>query len=97
MPAFAAFAPSGVTGLSGEGVTINAGVNRWICGKCGSPMAATFDYLPTQIYIPIGVIDDADDLSPQVHCFAEQALSWLHMNDGVTKQTGTGRDTLLGG
>ena len=97
MPAFAAFAPADVTGLTGPGKVINPGVTRWNCDNCGSPMAATFDYLPDQIYLSLGVIDKADDLTPQVHCFAQQALPWLHMDDGVTKETGTGRDTLLGG
>ncbi len=95
-PAFAAFDPKCVSGLDGNGVQINAGVRRWNCNSCGSPLAATFDYLPQQIYLPLGIIENADDLVPQVHCFANRALPWLHMDDDIPKENGTARDTLLG-
>lgn len=97
MPGFAAFATGHVSGLIGPGLVTNAGVHRWNCTSCGSPIAATFDYLDGQVYVPLGVIDEADDLTPQAHCFADRALDWLHMDDGVAKEVGTGRDRLLGG
>lgn len=94
MPAFAAFKRNEVSGLQGPGVSINPGVTRWNCPKCGSPLAATFDYLPDQVYVPLGLIEDAENLRPEIHCHHDQALSWLHLDDGLPRASDTGREFL---
>ena len=57
-------------------------------------MAATFDYLPGQTYVPLGVIDQAAELVPQIHCHADQALPWLSLHDALPRESGSARDAL---
>ena len=71
-----------------------SGVERWNCAACGSPLAAWFPYLPDQVYIPIGIMEQADALPPQLHSHADSALPWLHIDDTVPRQSGTARDAL---
>ncbi|MEM7506678.1 MAG: GFA family protein [Pseudomonadota bacterium] len=73
------------------------GVDRWNCAKCGSPLAARFDYLPEQIYIPIGVIDQAADLPPALHSHADNCLPWLNLQDNLPRHSATARPALLSG
>ena len=94
MPAFAAFKTSDLDGLDGPSVSTNEGIQRWNCTKCGSPLAATFDYLPGQVYVPLGLFDDANNLTPEVHCHHEQALTWLHLDDGLPRAADSGREFL---
>lgn len=73
-----------------------SGVARQNCPDCGSPLTAVFPYLPDQIYVPLGLFDAAENLVPQVHCFAGKALSWAIHEDGLPREGGTGRDRLAG-
>lgn len=57
-------------------------------------MAARFDYLPDQVYVPLGVLDQIDELAPELHCHASNAPTWLHLNDGLPRDGGSGRDHL---
>lgn len=67
---------------------------RWTCATCGSPLAARFDYLPGQIYVPIGILDQAAELAPQLHCHAAQTLPWLCLNDDLPRSAGSARAVL---
>ncbi len=94
--ALAAFAPDSLlwTPALGVGVSHSAGVRRWFCTSCGSPLVARYEYLPDQSYVPIGLFDDASSLAPQSHSHAGSALSWLHLRDDLPKSTGSGRGRL---
>ncbi|WP_415404188.1 GFA family protein [Tateyamaria sp. SN3-11] len=70
------------------------GVERWNCPGCGSPLAAWFPYLPDQVYVPIGVMDQADVLPPALHSHADSALPWLHIDDTAPRESGSARDAL---
>jgi hypothetical protein len=70
------------------------GVTRWNCLACGSPLMARFEYLPDQIYVPLGLIDQAADLPPQLHCHADAAFPWLQISDDAPRAAGSGRDSL---
>lgn len=95
---FAAFAPDDltITPALGAGRQHNPGVTRWNCGSCGSPIAAQFDYLPGQLYVSIGLLDQADLLKPQLHSHADQRLNWLDINDHLPRLHGSARDDLNG-
>ena len=66
--AFAAFDEDFVTFSPDEGrvAAVNPGVSRTFCGNCGSPLTGRYDYLPGQVYIAVGVIDQAADLRTRV-------------------------------
>lgn len=70
------------------------GVARWFCGACGTPLAATYDYLPDQIYIGLGLLDHAEDLAPQGHAHAANTLSWLHIEDELPRDVASARARL---
>ena len=78
----------------GPGVSHSPGVERWNCPQCGSPLAATFDYLPGQVYVPLGILDQAAEIAPENHCHSDAALPWLHMEDGLPRDAGSARERL---
>jgi len=80
----------------GTAFTHHPGVDRWTCRVCGSPLAARFDYLPGQIYVPLGVIDQADRFPAQSHCYYGSRLPWLHAGDDLPKEEGSNRAALSG-
>lgn len=95
--AFAAFDESAVTFTPSEGhmVDANPGVTRSFCGKCGSPLAGRYDYLPGMVYVALGVLDQAGDLAPQLHAHDSQRLQWLHIDDELERFPGTARSKLI--
>ncbi|MBT0955888.1 GFA family protein [Alphaproteobacteria bacterium KMM 3653] len=93
--AFAAFGPGDVT-LTPPPAPLTAvkGVDRWSCPTCGSPLAAQFDYLPDQTYVPVGILDQAESLAPELHCHADSRLPWLTLTDGLHQAPASARSTL---
>lgn len=84
-----AFAPD-----AGPARSLVAGVTRWSCPTCASPLAAEFSYLPGQTYVPIGLLDQAADLPPTLHAHAGAALPWLHLTDDLPRISASSRETL---
>ena len=70
------------------------GVTRWFCPDCGSPLAAVFDYLPGQIYLPLGLIDQAAQLPPELHAHDRYRLPWLQIHDDIPRVGGSSRTIL---
>lgn len=97
-PAFAAFGPKDLSAepaLDAPVIT-NSGVERWNCKHCGSPLAATFEYIRDQIYTPLGLIDQADQLPAEIHCFSKKQLPGLHIMDDATRGIGSTCCALIG-
>ncbi len=78
----------------GRPVSHAEGAERWFCKDCGSPLAAQYDYLPDQIYIPIGLLDQAAELGPKLHAHTGSRLPWLHLDDDLTKIDASSRAAL---
>lgn len=91
--AFAAFAEAAVQAAPAwpDPISFKPGVKRWSCIDCNSPLAAAFDYLPGQIYIPLGIIDQAHELMPEIHAHEESRLPWLHIADSLPRSNGSAR------
>ena len=70
------------------------GVTRWSCPDCGSPLAAAFDYLPGQLYIPLGLIDQAGRLPLEFHAHDGDRLPWLQIADDIPRVVGSSRTIL---
>ncbi len=89
--AFAAFGEGKIVFEPEEGkrVSINEGVVRTFCENCGSSLTGRYDYLPNQIYVSIGIIDQADELMPEVHAHAAERLRWLHIDDDLERSEAT--------
>ena len=94
--AFAAFDEAAVTLSPDEGrkVVVNPGVMRTFCSTCGSPLTGRYEYLPGQVYIAVGVLDQASALIPQLHAHEAQRLTWLHIDDDLERFATTSRSRL---
>lgn len=75
-------------------MSTNAGVTRWFCRNCGTALLAHYDYLPDQLYVPIGIIDQATDIKPEMHCYAKSGMPWLHIQDDLDRHDDSGSDAL---
>jgi hypothetical protein len=94
--AWAAIEEAAVTFSPDEGRTasVNPGVTRSFCGSCGSTLACRYDYLPGQVYVAIGLLDQAAELAPEVHAHEAQRLPWLHIDDGIERFAQSSRSRL---
>jgi len=94
--AFAAMDEKAVIFSPDEGrkVTVNPGVTRTFCANCGSSLTGRYDYLSGQIYISLGIIDQANDLAPEIHSHASERLIWLHINDDLERVPTTARSKI---
>jgi hypothetical protein len=94
--AFAAFDEAAVTVSPDEGRSVapNPGVVRSFCPVCGSPLTGRYAYLPGQVYIAIGILDQANDLAPHLHAHESQRLTWLHIDDDLERFAMTSRSRL---
>ena len=95
-PAFAAFDVHSMTATPPLPAPFSVvdGIERWNCVACGSPMLARFDYVSDQFYVPVGVLDDAEHLTPNMHCHAQHALPWVQFDDDLPRHAGSGRTSL---
>lgn len=94
--AFAAFDADHVT-VHGKlrrapGPSIEA--HRKFCPSCGSHVFAHYDYLPGQIYVSLGCIEQAADLPPAQHAHWDAALPWLQLDDDLPRSGASARDGL---
>ncbi|MGI9407859.1 MAG: GFA family protein [Hyphomicrobiaceae bacterium] len=94
--AFAAFDEKAVTFKPDEGrkVTANPGVTRTFCAHFGSSLTGRYDYLPGQVYISLGVVDQANDIAPEIHTHESERLTWLHIDDDLERVAATGRSKI---
>ena len=94
--AFAAFDETALSFVPNEGrsVSVNSGVTRSFCECCGTPLTGRYEYLPGMVYVSLGVVDQADELAPQLHAHESNRLSWLHIDDECKRITRSARDEL---
>jgi hypothetical protein len=94
--AFAAFDEAAVTFTPDQGrkVAASPGVTRTFCAVCGSLLTGRYDYLPGQVYIAVGIFDQANDLAPQLHAHETQRLTWLHIDDELERFAKSARSQL---
>lgn len=85
--AFAAFEESTLVFEPDEGVpvSVNEGVTRTFCKRCGTSLTGRYDYLPKMVYVGLGVVDQARDLTPCVHSHWNERLPWLALDDDIEK------------
>lgn len=95
--AFAAFAAEKIdaTGPLAEADSAGLGAHRQFCRRCGSQVLASYDYLPDQVYVSIGCIDQAAELPPARHSHHDTRLHWLRFDDDLPRSAGSGRDALV--
>jgi len=94
--AFASLDESAVTFTPDEGCRISTspGVTRTFCSACGSSLLGRYDYIPGKVFISLGVIDQANDLEPTLHCHDSERFSWLQINDDLQRCDKSARSKL---
>ncbi len=97
MVAVAAFDADAVTFEPDDGRTVSVapGAVRTFCDKCGSPLSFRGDYVPDQIYVPLGLLDQAGELEPHIHSYDSQRLPWLHIEDDIQRFANSARSRLV--
>lgn len=93
---FAAFEGGDVTITpnAGREITITAGVTRTFCDTCGSPLTGRYDYLAGTVYIPLGLLDQADDYPPDCHAHEASKIAWLNIEDDLVRHPCSARSQL---
>ena len=96
MAAFAAFHDEDIHFSPHEGktVSVNPGASRTFCDACGSSLTGRYTYIPSQVYVSIGVIDQASELAPKLHSHASEQLPWLHISDDLERAETSASDSL---
>lgn len=94
--AFAAFAEGAMhfTPDAGQRITVSEDAERSFCPQCGSPIMGRYRYLPGAIYVPLGLLDQAELLPPRLHAHADNKLCWLTIQDNLERVEGSARTQL---
>ena len=81
--AFVAFKDAAVSLKPNEGksISVNSGVTRTFCESCGTPLTGRYDYLPNVVYIPLGILDQANEFPPELHAHESNCYDWLSISD----------------
>lgn len=68
------------------------GVKRAFCARCGTPLTYGGARAPGEVHAYLGVMDTPEAYVPTSHVFTEEALPWLHIQDGAKRHPRSGRD-----
>lgn len=81
--AWAMFALADLQFLRGEPAryTSSPGVERGFCGRCGTTLSFTADFLPGLVDVTVASLDDPARLPPQMHIWESARLPWLVLAD----------------
>lgn len=58
-------------------------VERYFCGRCGSPIYSAVPGSPDTLYLKTGTLDDTADFQPQFHVWCDSKQNWVTIPDGV--------------
>jgi hypothetical protein len=68
------------------------GVQRYFCGKCGSPMAIAGSRWPGEVHLHAGSLIDPAGVEPNRHVHAGEALPWAELHDDLPRYEKTSRE-----
>jgi len=77
--------------FTGEPVRVyesSPGVRRSFCPRCGSPMSYERDTDPDEIALFAATLDKPERFQPQEHVLADEQLPWVHLADGLPRDSG---------
>lgn len=84
--AWAGYDRAGFEVTQGEPVAheSSTGVIRSFCGRCGSSLTLTDERVP-EIYVAIAAFDDPESVTPDIHIWRSQRLSWVETTDALPR------------
>jgi hypothetical protein len=56
-------------------------VSRGFCGRCGTTLTFTADFLPGLVDVTVASLDDPGSLPPRMHIWERARLPWLVLAD----------------
>ena len=58
-------------------------VERYFCGRCGSPIYSIVPGQPDTLFLKTGTLDDTDSFQPQFHVWCDSKQNWVQLDEGV--------------
>jgi len=65
------------------------GVYRHFCGACGSPVGFEANHYPGGMHLYAASLENPEDFKPTFHVNYHSKLSWLTLEDDLTKYDST--------
>jgi hypothetical protein len=56
---------------------------RGFCATCGTSLTYRNTARPAEVDVTLATLDDANQLAPRAHIWAEDKLAWEHLGDGL--------------
>ena len=78
----------------GKTARTTSAARRSFCGQCGSPLTGRYEYLPGQVYVPVGLFDNPHVLAPQLHAHTANRVAWLLVDDDLERFDASARSAL---
>lgn len=58
-------------------------VERYFCGRCGSPIYSAIPSQPDVLYLKTGTLDDTSSFRPQFQVWCDSKQNWVRLEEGV--------------
>jgi len=65
---------------------------RWFCDRCGTPMAYASTRFPREIHFYAATLENPSEFEPTQHFHHGEHLSWLTIDDDLTRHTTSSLD-----
>ena len=77
-----------MTGASPATYASSAAALRGFCGKCGTQISFTAEFIPGLIDLTVGSFDGPEDLPPSLHYWDSKRLPWVRFADELPRFPG---------
>jgi len=64
------------------------GNHRGFCSVCGSPIVSRFNYDHSRYGLPLGALDDAPGVKPDIHVYVADKAPWFDIADAHPQYDG---------
>ncbi len=58
-------------------------VDRFFCGRCGSPIYSALGAQPDAVFLKTGTLDDTSSFKPLFHVWSDSKQNWVSLEEGV--------------
>ena len=58
-------------------------VERYFCGKCGSPIYSALGSMPDMLFLKTGTLDDTSAFQPQFNAWCDTKQDWVALDANV--------------
>lgn len=65
-------------------------VERYFCGRCGSPLYSLIPAQAEMLFLKTGTLDQTDSFAPQFHVWCDSKQNWVELAEGVPQMATQG-------